>query len=241
MCYQEMTVELGEQNRGTPYHKDFENEPIPERYLVVADRVGTNKRVLEVGCHSGYFSKVLHTNGCSVVGVELNAEAAHRALPVLEELVIGNADAESTWNRVHGEFDFILFMDVLEHLYNPWLVLENCRSRLKVGGRMLATLPNVACWSIRRELLMGRFVPPNTGLSDLTHIRWFTLYSALDLFARSGYEVLSFQPAWTCVPLDYRMSRIPWFGTRWRRWWINHHPNLAIAVPLIEGRLGTTR
>ena len=57
----------------------------------------------------------------------------------------------------------------------------------------------------------------------------------------STLEVLFFQPAWTCVPLDYGMSRIPWFGTRWRRWWINHHPNLAIAVPLIEARLDTTR
>jgi SAM-dependent methyltransferase len=222
--------------RGTPYHRDFEGGQVPDRYRLVADRVGRGKRVLEVGCHTGYFSRVLRQDDCAVWGMELNPEAAEQARPFLEGIVIGNADDRSAWDRVGGGYDVVLFMDVLEHLYDPWSVLGYCRGHLADGGRVLATLPNVACWNVRRELLKGRFVPDCTGLNDWTHIRWFTLWTALELFRETGYEVLGYEAAWTCVPLAHRVERLPWLGRRWRDWWVRRHPNLAISVPLIEAR-----
>ena len=53
--------------------------------------IGHNKRVLEVGCATGYFTKVLAECGCKVVGMELDPEAAL----VAEEST--SASSSGTW------------------------------------------------------------------------------------------------------------------------------------------------
>ena len=40
------------------------------------EMIGHNKTVLEVGCATGYFTKVLAEQGCKVVGMELDPDAA---------------------------------------------------------------------------------------------------------------------------------------------------------------------
>ena len=40
-------------------------------------------------------------------------------------------------------FDCIIFNDSLEHLYNPWEVLEYCKLILKNNGYIVCSLPNV--------------------------------------------------------------------------------------------------
>ena len=56
-----------------------------------------------------------------------------------------------------GPFDIIMFADVLEHLPSPDDMLKLAMSGLKPGGIILASVPNVAHWSLRLELLFGRF------------------------------------------------------------------------------------
>jgi len=223
--------------RGTLYHQTLSGDAVPDRLRTVLERVGSGRRVLEVGCHTGFFSALLRGQGCSVVGVERNPDAAAVAAGIVDELITANIDDVSTWERVPRNFDVVLFIDVLEHLVDPWRALRRTREHLGPEGRVLASLPNVACWSIRRELLWGRFVPPETGLYDPSHLHFFTLNEARQLFIDTGFVVTSCLPLWTAVPLMYRFQVWPALANWWRRWWVARHPNLSIAVPLIEARL----
>ena len=74
-----------------PVDPDAENNP----HSFILDIVGYNKRVLEVGCANGFVTKVLSERGCTVVGIELDAEAgsiryANRALFVGHEAAFDN-------------------------------------------------------------------------------------------------------------------------------------------------------
>lgn len=224
------------QYAGTPYNQNLSVENPPHRLLTVLGAVGSGQRVLEVGCHTGYFSALLRRQQCSVVGVEVNADAALLATPIVDEIIVADVEDPSAWAEIKGSFDVALFMDVLEHLVNPWAVLRRVGRHLGPDGRVLASLPNVACWSIRRELLRGRFVPPATGLHDPSHLRFFTLSEMDRLFEDAGFVVTNRWPLWTSVPLMHRLRFWPVLARRWRDWWVAHYPNLAIAVPLIEGR-----
>ena len=44
----------------------------------ILDLVGGNKRVLDIGCATGYLARALVAQGCTVSGVEYDADAAER-------------------------------------------------------------------------------------------------------------------------------------------------------------------
>lgn len=153
--------------------------------------IGHNKSVLEVGCATGYFTKVLTERGCKVVGMELDPEAAKVADEWAERVVVGNVDDDDLWNLVDDEsFDVITFGDVLEHLRDPLAVLKSSVRKLKATGFIVTSLPNVADGDVRLSLLHGSFPYRDIGLLDRTHIRFFTLETIRDLLYEAGLVVV---------------------------------------------------
>jgi 2-polyprenyl-3-methyl-5-hydroxy-6-metoxy-1,4-benzoquinol methylase len=154
--------------------------------------VGTNKKVLEVGCATGYVSKVLKEQlMCSVTGIEVDPEAAKEAEKYCEKIIVSDIEDVDFFRKFSDEkFDVITFGDVLEHLKYPGRVLELVRPYLEDGGYVLASIPNIAHISVALELLNGRFDYRPLGLLDDTHLRFFTKKSILALFRNSGYEVV---------------------------------------------------
>ncbi|MGQ4649222.1 glycosyltransferase [Lyngbya aestuarii] len=152
--------------------------------------VGLNKRVIDFGCATGYFAKLLVNNGCQVTGVEVNSDAGKIAEKYCEQVVIGDLDFVSLGEILpHQAFDVAVFGDVLEHLRNPWKLLEEVQKLLKPEGYVVASIPNIAHGAIRLALLQGRFEYMKLGILDDTHLRFFTRQSVEELFERSGYFV----------------------------------------------------
>ena len=54
--------------------------------------VGRHKRVLELGCATGYMSRVLRDHSCQVVGIELDPVMAARAEAYFDRLIVGDLD-----------------------------------------------------------------------------------------------------------------------------------------------------
>jgi 2-polyprenyl-3-methyl-5-hydroxy-6-metoxy-1,4-benzoquinol methylase len=149
--------------------------------------VGYNKSVLEVGCSTGYITKILAERGCDVVGIELDPDAAKLAEQWAERVVVGNIDEGEVWNYVKDEsFDVVLLGDVLEHLRDPLLSLRQAVRKLKPSGFVVTSLPNVAHGDVRMSLLQGRFRYREVGLLDRTHIKFFTLDTARELLNEAG-------------------------------------------------------
>jgi SAM-dependent methyltransferase len=88
---------------------------------------------------------------------------------------------------VLGTFDVVLYADVLEHLVNPLGELEKVAQFLAPDGVIIISVPNVAHWSVRFNLLRGRFNYAPTGIMDATHLRWFTSRTLLQLLKRAGF------------------------------------------------------
>jgi 2-polyprenyl-3-methyl-5-hydroxy-6-metoxy-1,4-benzoquinol methylase len=153
--------------------------------------VGYNKAVLEVGCSTGYLTKVMVERGCNVVGIELDPEAAEKAEEWAERVVVGNIDEGDVWNYVKDEaFDVAVLGDVLEHLRDPLASLRQAVRKLKATGYVVTSLPNVAHGDVRIALLQGRFRYAETGLLDRTHMRFFTLETIRDLLKDAGLVVV---------------------------------------------------
>jgi len=155
------------------------------------EMIGHNKTVLEVGCATGYFTKVLSERGCKVVGMELDPDAAKAAERWADRVVVGNADDAAAWDLLDDEsFDVITFGDVLEHLRDPVAVLRAAARKLKLTGFVVTSLPNVAHGDVRLSLFHGDFRYRETGLLDRTHVRFFTLETTRELLREAGLVVV---------------------------------------------------
>jgi SAM-dependent methyltransferase len=168
-------------------------------------------RVLDVGCATGYLAAELARRGCTVIGVEADAGAAEEARAVCTEVVVGDLEASATHAAVRAAVgdgvDVVLCADVLEHLRDPWTVLAWLGTLLRPDGpsRAIVSVPNVAHWTARRELLRGRFPYADFGLFDRTHLRFFTRASARELAHRAGFAVRQESPASAPLPLESRL------------------------------------
>jgi len=151
------------------------------------DIVGYNKRVLEVGCATGYFTKALSDRGCQVVGIELDPDAAAIAEKWAERVVVGNLDAGTLWSELECEqFDAITFGDVLEHLRDPLATLRAAVRTLKPSGIVAISVPNIAYGDVRMALLKGDFPYGDTGLLDRTHVHFFTKHGLGEMIREAG-------------------------------------------------------
>ena len=178
--------------------------------LIVA-RVPPGRRVLEIGCAEGYMSAYLReAKGCAVTGVELSTEAAAVARGRCQSVVVGDVE-NGALDALPGGFDVLICADVLEHLRHPGRVLRGLQEKLAPHGLALISLPNVAHWDVRRDLLAGRFEYQRSGLLDDTHLRFFTHDSARRLIEQAGLRVIDtyFVHRW---PRQWKYERL------YRRW-----------------------
>ncbi|HEX2119013.1 MAG TPA: methyltransferase domain-containing protein [Acidimicrobiales bacterium] len=188
---------------GPRYDTDVDLSNRNNSHTLMVELVGGTKRVLDVGCATGYLAKALVERGCTVTGVEFDTEAAEEARPHLERLILGDIETMDLAETFGDErFDVVVFGDVLEHLRDPLPVLRKVREVLADRGSVVASIPNIAHGSVRLALLAGRFDYQPLGLLDSTHVRFFTRSSIEDLFREAGL-----------VPIDVRRTTAGFFDT----------------------------
>jgi 2-polyprenyl-3-methyl-5-hydroxy-6-metoxy-1,4-benzoquinol methylase len=145
-----------------------------------------NLDVLDVGCGFATTSQNIETRGNRVTGIESSAEAAAVARTRISEVIHADLQHHPLTGR---RFDVIIFADVLEHLAWPIGVLRSYLDLLKDGGSLIVSLPNVGLWSVRLNLLLGRFHYEETGVLDRTHLRFFTRRTAREMIESMGLEI----------------------------------------------------
>ena len=166
----------------------------------------TSAHILEIGCGTGATGALAMARGRAghYTGVELFEGAAAQAREVLSDVIVGNVETIGLpWQPC--TFDALILSEVLEHLIEPWAVLERLRPFVRPGAMVLASSPNISHWRVVRELIQGRFHLADQGVFDRTHMRWFTPQTFATMFERAGYDVLSVEPV---TPFSERTKRI---------------------------------
>lgn len=143
-------------------------------------------RILEVGCGTG--ATLLKIKDvypqAELFGIELNEAAAGIAATFAH---VKASDIEQDLDFPDNYFDYVIFADVLEHLYDPWRVVKHIRKYISDRGKLLVSVPNVMHFSLIRSLLHGRWEYADSGLLDRTHLRFFTLHELTQMFSQADY------------------------------------------------------
>lgn len=178
------------------YHLDERFDPQrahpDDAHSVLMGLIPPGGRVLELGCASGYLSGYMEQAlGCRVTGLEADPAATAIARTRCSEVHTVDLDAPDALDaaRPSAPYDTLLAAAVLEHLKYPERVLRQSRDLLRPGARVIVSLPNVAHWRVRLNLLLGRFDYSDYGVMDRTHLRLYTVRSGRELLASAGYTV----------------------------------------------------
>lgn len=150
--------------------------------------------VLDVGCGGGATGAEVKKQfpQATIVGIELSQSAAAVAAQHLDRVLVESVeklDYEAA-GFAPGSIDLVFFPDVLEHLYDPWNVLRRIKPFLSENAQVLASIPNVRNFVVVQDLINGAFQYVEEGLLDVTHIRFFTRRSVIELFGQTGYSIV---------------------------------------------------
>lgn len=163
------------------------------RHDMIALVRGEPKVIVEVGCGDGATGAELKRKypRAAVYGIEINREAATLAAARMDRVLTDSVETldYAAAGFEPGSIDLVFFPDVLEHLYDPWNVLVRLKPFLASGAQVLASIPNVRNFWLMNQLISGKWNYSEDGLLDVTHIRFFTKKSAIELFEQTGYRI----------------------------------------------------
>ena len=216
------------------YQLGSEREEFTAERSRVLERVRPHRRVLEIGAATGFFTRMLMSDGHEVTAVEGDPRAVEIARQRGVPAIAGDIELESTWAQIEGTFDAVVLMHVLEHLVDPWAVLARARERLNPDGVVISLLPNVAAWRVRKDLfLRGKFEYTDTGILDRTHLRFFNLASGIALHRDSGFREVRWWPTDVCVPLERRLRvglGLEGAARHWNEFMVRRFPILCAEI-----------
>jgi SAM-dependent methyltransferase len=100
-------------------------------------------KLLEIGPWMGIFCCNAKDAGFDVSAIEMNRQCVDFLVDVVGINAIQSSDPVETMNAMREQFDVIALWHSLEHLPEPWLVLQKAAERLAPGGILLIAIPNI--------------------------------------------------------------------------------------------------
>jgi len=190
----------------------------------------TGGRVLEIGAGSGRVARALLATGLACEGYTATDLSTHRLAGMRASIddprvEVRRFDLDDPDPSLEGQFDAVLLVALIEHVFDPLRALATVRRLLRPGGFALIDTPNIAKYTRRLKLLLGRF--PSTAslneglltydgrpvdLHDEGHLHYFTFRSLEKLllercgFARIERVPYATPPFLGAPALAYRLA-----------------------------------
>jgi ubiquinone/menaquinone biosynthesis C-methylase UbiE len=129
------------------FSDDFFFNPRNHVLLKIFKKIPGDKKILDVGCGSGSVSLFFSNEGHSVTGIDFSRNSLLKAKDKgLKSLI--NGDSENLPIK-SGIFDIVFCGDLLEHLINPELCLEEVKRVLNKQGFLIFSVPNTGFFGAR--------------------------------------------------------------------------------------------
>jgi SAM-dependent methyltransferase len=174
-------------------------EALRDRLDALPDR----QSALEIGAGDGALLAELRRLGFDeLVGIEPSRAAARSAPDELRASIrVETFDAR---RLPPGHFTLVIANQTLEHVPDPFAVIEAARRLLKPGGALMIVSHNY------RHLLM-RLLGARSPIIDIEHLQLFSPQSLATALRRAGFGAADVRPFVNRYPLHYwtRLAPIP--------------------------------
>lgn len=169
--------------------------------LPVLNRLNKQAKILEIGCGNGFLLNYLYQQGfTNVWGVEPSQAAVKRAFPKVKKHLINKPFSVQPFKP--SSFDFIFFMQTLDHIPEPNQLLKDCRSLLKKGGFILTFNHDV-------NSLSAKLLKEKSPIIDIEHTHLYDQQTARKLFEHHNFKILNCYSPVNWITLRYLFQLLP--------------------------------
>lgn len=199
----------------TEFHGEEQYGFTPIKLSFILNRVGSGKKILDVGCGDGTLGiKLIEQNnivyGCDIAKISL---ASAKKGGIITKFVDLEKDE---FPYPENFFDYVILGDIIEHIIDTDELLQKCYKVLKPKGHIIVTTPNLASLARRAMLLLGispyieysLFLDTN-GLPPVGHVRYFTISTLQKLLWVNKFKHIDVKADGLKLPL---VPRITFFG-----------------------------
>jgi 2-polyprenyl-3-methyl-5-hydroxy-6-metoxy-1,4-benzoquinol methylase len=169
------------------YENTRQERKLQEQKLIrVLAKYKPDGRLLDIGAGSGIMVEAAIEKGYQAIGIEpsrwLHQNAIKLGLPVVQG-IFPHPD-------VHGPFDIITFVDVIEHVIQPGNLLKDINKVLAEDGIMVLVTPDVR--SVAARLLGYKW-----WHYRFAHIGYFNRKNLSYLLEKTGFQIIKMsRPSW---------------------------------------------
>lgn len=161
-------------------------------FELISSFIKPHSKVLDVGCGDGTLLDLLQVRQkVDGRGVELSQTGVDQCLAKGLSVIQGDADSDLIYYPDVG-FDYVILSQTLQATHNPRKVLEQL---LRIGNRVIISIPNFGYWRVRASLLFRGRMPVTKELPyswyDTPNIHFCTLKDFSQMVKTIGATVES--------------------------------------------------
>jgi len=184
---------------GIYYHPKFDYEPAsnyrykekfgyPSSHRFALEQVRPGATVVDIGCGPGFMAAQLALKNGKTISIDLQIQPQTRKNSwKCIEVDVEQYDFDDDFGKV----DYILALDIIEHLKSPESLFRILRRRFSQDvPDLIITTGNVAFFPVRISLLFSGFHYGRRGILDMDHTRLFTFSSLCRTLETNGYEIV---------------------------------------------------
>lgn len=160
---------------------------------------GSGLRAFDLGCGSGATSNLLREFGFDVVGIDPSESGIALAREAYPGCRFDVASAYDDLAGRYGQFDIVVSLEVIEHLYDPRKFAKRVFELLKPGAPCVISTPYHGYLKNLALAVSGRLDKHFTALWDGGHIKFWSIDTLGQLLAEAGFQDIQFQ----------RVGRVP--------------------------------
>ncbi|OGE64646.1 hypothetical protein A3I48_00600 [Candidatus Daviesbacteria bacterium RIFCSPLOWO2_02_FULL_36_7] len=192
------------------YEEIFKKSGLSPTQQEILKIVGEGKTILEIGSSTGYMTKAFLSNKCIVDVIETDKQAVAKLPKEVRKKFAQSIEDSNICRLLNKDYDYIIMADVLEHLVTPGEVLKRLLKVSSSKTKLLVSLPNVACWMMRKQLFFnGDFQYQDSGLLDRTHLHFYTVKTLPKVLTENGWKVEQVKGTITRLPFERLIKKVP--------------------------------
>lgn len=145
--------------------------------------------LLDIGCGKGSLARLLKEKfGTAVYVTELKSDYVTEAIPYIAEVDLDNDVLP--YEDIY--FDIITFIEVIEHLKNPWFAMAEISRVLKKDGVLILSTPNIHNIRSKWHFLFNNIIhgfESEIHRNPLEHLHPFSLIELKRLLNENDFQI----------------------------------------------------
>lgn len=170
-------------------------------YRLLRPHLKTRRRFLDVGCDMGFLLEAARDDDFTA----LHGNEPNPAARAIAKQIPGARISDEYYENAEyppNHFDAITLIHVLDHLFDPRVVLRRAWRHLAPGGAMMAVVHNA-------ESLLGRVLKERFPVFNLYHHYFFSKSTLAALVRSCGFEIVAVPSTRNTYSAGFFVDRLP--------------------------------